>query len=141
MDVGDSRIGFAVNKAGLTLAIPSGYILRTKLKEDVGKVLKQAVEKGASEIVVGIPLSLNGHVGPQAKKTIRFVNVLKQQTDLPITMVNEQYSTKEATQLMQRSGMTPSKNRGALDAAAAAVILQDYLDQKARLGNRRSSVG
>ena len=118
------------------MAIPSGYILRTKLKEDVGKVLKQVVEKGASEIIVGIPLSLNGHGGPQAKKTIRFVNVLKQQTDLPITMVNEQYSTKEATQLMQRSGMTPSKNRGALDAAAAAVILQDYLDQKARQGNR-----
>ncbi len=127
--MGDRRIGLAVSPGGLKTAVPAGFIERTKLKEDVKRVLEEASSRNASEIVVGIPYSLDGSTGPQAKKTLRFVNVLRQHTSLPITRVSEQHSTQEATRRMGQVKITRDMGRGDIDAASAAVILQDYLDQ------------
>ena len=127
--MGDRRIGLAVSPGGLKTAVPAGYIERTKLKEDVQKVLEEASSRGASEIIVGIPYSLDGSTGPQARKTLRFVNVLRQHTSLPVTRVSEQYSTAEATKRMGQATNIRDLARGEIDAAAATVILQDYLDQ------------
>jgi len=113
------------------MAVPAGYIERTKLEEDVQRVLEEVSSRGVAEIVVGVPYSLDGSVGPQARKTVRFVNVLRQRTKLPITKVNEQYSTSEATRQMGKAGKVRGRAKGDIDAAAAAVILQDYLDQTA----------
>ncbi len=127
--MGDRRIGLAVSPGNLRTAVPAGYIERTKLKEDVQRVLEEASSRGTEEIVVGIPYSLDGSAGPQARKTLRFVNVLRQHTSLPITRVSEQYSTQEATRQMGQATNVRDLARGNIDAAAAAVILQGYLDQ------------
>ena len=111
------------------MAVPAGYIERTKLEEDVQRVLEEASSRGVVEIVVGVPYSLDGSVGPQARKTMRLVNVLRQRTKLPIIKVNEQYSTSEATRQMGQARKIRDWGKGDIDAAAAAVILQDYLDQ------------
>ena len=113
------------------MAVPAGYIERIKLKQDVQRVLEEAYSRDAVEIVVGIPYSLDGNTGPQARKTLRFVNVLRQHTSLPITRVSEQYSTSEATRQMGRGTKIRDVAKGDIDAAAATVILQDYLDQRA----------
>ena len=113
------------------MAVPAGYIERTKLKEDVQRVLGEASSRDALEIVVGIPYSLDGSVGPQARKTLRFVNVLRQRTGLPIAQVSEQYSTSEATRQMGQARKIRDWDKGDIDAAAAVVILQEYLDQRA----------
>lgn len=130
--MGDRRIGLAVSPGNLRTAVPAGYIERTKLKEDVQRVLEEATSRGASEIVVGIPYSLDGSAGPQAKKTLRFVNVLRQHTSLPVTRVSEQYSTAEASRRMGQARKIGDLDKGDIDASAATVILQDYLDQTAR---------
>ena len=111
------------------MAVPAGYIERSKLKEDVQRVLEEASSRGAVEIVVGIPYSLDGSAGPQARKTLRFVNVLRQHTSLPIARISEQYSTSEATRQMGQATKIRDLTKGDIDASAAAVILQDYLEQ------------
>ncbi len=113
-------------------AVPAGYIQRSKLKEDIGQVLKEAFARSVSEIVVGIPYAPDGGMGLQARKTLRFINALRRQISLPITQVGEEYSTAEATRQMGPVGRIRSKSKGDIDAASATVILQDYLDQKAR---------
>ena len=111
------------------LAVPLGCVERSRLQEDVARVIDHAQERQVEEIVVGMPLSLNGQVGPQAKKVQRFVKALKAKTDLPIETMDERYSTVEAQRLLQQSGRKPSRHKGQVDAAAATVILQDYLDR------------
>ena len=111
------------------LAVPLGYVERSRFQEDIARVLDHARERQVEEIVVGMPLSLDGHVGPQAKKVQGFIKALKAKSDLPIETVDERYSTVEAQRLLQQAGRKPSRHKGQVDAAAATVILQDYLDR------------
>ena len=128
LDVGDRRIGLAVSDPGNLIATPLGAILRTRRGHDIDVVLAHAGERQADRVVVGMPLSLNGRVGPQARKVGNFVAALRRRTSLPIHTVDERFSTAEAERLLRQAGVEPSRNREKVDAAAAAVILQEYLD-------------
>lgn len=79
-------------------------------------------------MLVGIPLSLNGAVGPQAKRVEGFLRALRRETDLPVDTIDERFSTAEAERLLRQAGRQPSRHKGEVDAAAAAVILQEYLN-------------
>ena len=127
--MGERRIGLAISDAGGLLAVPLGFIERTRLRQDIDRVLAHAREREAESVVVGIPLSLNGKVGPQAKRVQAFIKALRRSTDLPVDTMDERFSTAEAEGLMRRFGRQPSRHRGDVDAAAAAVILQGYLDR------------
>ena len=129
LDVGDRRIGLAVSDPGNLLASPLGAIRRTRRGSDVDAVLVHARERHADRVVVGLPLSLNGRVGPQARKVANFIEALRRRTDLPIHSVDERFSTAEAERLLRQAGVEPSREREKVDAAAAAVILQEYLDR------------
>ena len=129
LDLGERRIGLAISDPGGTLATPLGFIQRTRLRNDIARVLEQAGEWQADGILVGLPLSLNGRVGPQAKRVQGFIRSLKAMTPLPVDTMDERFSTAEAERLMRQAGREPSRRKGELDAAAATVILQDYLDQ------------
>jgi len=128
LDVGERRIGLAIGGPGGILATPLGFIERTGLQRDIGRVLELAESRQAQGIVVGMPLSLNGRVGPQAKKVQGFLKALAARTDLPVETMDERYSTAEAQRVLHLAGRRPSRNKGELDAAAATVILQEYLD-------------
>ena len=131
LDVGERRIGLAVSDLGGAMATPAGFIQRTRLSHDIARVLEAASEKQAEGIVVGVPLSLNGTVGPQAKRVRSFIRALRRETDLFLDTVDERFSTAEAERLMRQAGRSPSRHKGDVDAAAAAVMLQEYLDRKA----------
>ena len=131
LDVGERRIGLAVSDLGGAMATPAGFIQRTRLSHDIARVLEAASEKQAEGIVVGVPLSLNGTVGPQAKRVRSFIRALRRETDLFLDTVDERFSTAEAERLMRQAGRSPSRHKGDVDAAAAAVMLQQYLDRKA----------
>ncbi len=109
--------------------MPIGYMERSGLKADIARVLKYASERQAEAIVVGMPISLNGKIGPQAKKVEGFLKALQRETELPIHTADERFSTAEAERLLRQSGRQPSRQRGEVDAAAAAIILQEYLDR------------
>ena len=130
LDVGERRIGLAVSDRGGMLATPMGFIERKHLPRDIAQVVGHARDSGAERIVVGMPLSLNGRVGPQAKRVEAFVKALRRGTDLPVDAVDERFSTAEAERLLRQAGRQPSRNKGEVDAAAAAVILQEYLDSR-----------
>ena len=79
-----------------------------------------------------MPISLDGKIGPQARRVATFVETLRRLTDLPIVTVDERYTTAEAERLLRLAGQKPSRNKGGADAASAAVILQEYLDTSRR---------
>ena len=135
LDLGDRRIGLAISDAGGTLATPLGYIQRTRLQVDIQRVLDHAREREADAIVAGLPISLNGSIGPQARLVEGFIEALREKTELTVDTMDERYSTAEAERLLRQAGRQPSRNKGELDAAAAAVILQAYLDRE-REANR-----
>ena len=138
--MGERRIGLAVSDEREMLATPAGVIQRTRLQRDLGLVLEHVNEKRVGAIVVGLPLTLDGKIGPQAKKVKAFVKALRRETQLAIAMEDERYSSAEAEHLLRQVGRKPSRHKGEVDAAAAAVILQGYLDgARAQSGCKEAS--
>ena len=129
LDIGERRIGLAISDPSGLMATPLGFIERTGLQRDITSVLERAQERQAEGIVVGLPLSLNGKVGPQAKKVLAFLKALRGKTDLTVDTADERFSTAEAERLLRQAGRQPSRHRGDVDAAAAAIILQEYLNE------------
>lgn len=127
LDVGERRIGVAVSDPTGTLATPHSVIRRRSKAEDFAAVARLVIELEVERVVVGLPLSLNGEVGPQARRVSRYAQALAQRLDVPVELHDERYSTITADALLAESGR---KRRVPIDAAAAAVILQDYLDSQ-----------
>jgi len=124
LDVGERRIGVAVSDPTGTLATPHSVIRRRSKAEDFAAVARLAAELGAERVVVGLPLSLDGSVGPQARRVTRYAQALARTLSVPVELYDERYSTLTADELLAEGGR---KRRTPIDAAAAAVILQDYL--------------
>ena len=128
LDVGEARIGLAVSDETGVLATPAEAIKRTDPKSDARAVIAAAERVGAGRIVVGMPVSLNGTYGPQARRVQGFRRILIEATELPVESWDERFSTVEAERRLRESGVEPSRDRARLDSAAAAIILQSFLD-------------
>jgi putative Holliday junction resolvase len=126
LDVGEKRIGVALAE-GL-LAIPLTVIDRTVEETDLERIISLVEEHKAECIVVGLPLSMNGTMGTQAEETLSFSGALAKHVDIPVDTWDERLSTVTAERLLIDSGMKREKRKGKLDAMAAAIILQAYLD-------------
>ena len=130
LDVGGKRIGVALSDPTGLLASPLTTITRSSEPEDIDSVLRLVQENGVEEIVVGLPLSLSGRAGPQAKRVTGFTERLSERAAVPVKAEDERYSTAQAERLLRQAGAKPSEDRARVDAAAAAVILQSYLDSR-----------
>ena len=128
LDVGDRRTGVALSDAVGMIAIPLTTIQAGDEDELATVAMALIEEHGAGEVVVGMPLTLAGEMGSQAKRTGHFVRHLRSQIDVPIKTVDERLSTVEATRRMREAGGRRKRPREGIDAAAAAVVLQAYLD-------------
>lgn len=127
LDVGDARIGLAGSDETGTLASPIPAVTRSDPGADVSAIARAAIAIDADLILAGLPRSLDGSVGPQARKVQGFVRLLRD-AGLMVETWDERFSTIEAERGMRASGAQPSRDRARLDSAAAAVILQGYLD-------------
>lgn len=136
LDVGERRIGVAAGDTESRIAVPVGAIDRTQTRDPFQRIVDLARERDAGCIVVGLPLSMNGRRGPQAEVTDAFVDELRQRTDLPIDLVDERLTSFEAERLIRESaprtrrGKAPRPEKGAIDAGAAVLILQSWLDRR-----------
>ena len=130
LDVGESRIGVAVSDPTGTITSPLTAIQRVSMEDDLKAVTRLAGEHEAEAIVVGLPISLNGRMGPQARRTQEFIRSLSSQSPVPVHSQDERFSTVEAERLLRDAGRAPSRDKGLRDSAAACVILQAYLDAK-----------
>ncbi|HET9955507.1 MAG TPA: Holliday junction resolvase RuvX [Polyangiaceae bacterium] len=129
LDFGTVRIGLAVaDELGL-LAHPRPHLNGADL-EGAFKQLEALVEaEGIELFVVGLPRSLDGKEGPAAKRARVFAKRLKGRTKARVVLVDEWLSTKEATQRLREQGLDSRAQRSRVDSAAAAVLLQSYLDR------------
>ena len=126
LDVGEKRIGVALAE-GL-LAIPLTVIDRRVEETDMELIMALVEEYKAERIVVGLPHLMNGDIGTQAEETLSFSGALAEHVDIPVDTWDERLSTVTAERLLIDTGMKRKKRKGKIDAMAAAIILQAYLD-------------
>jgi putative Holliday junction resolvase len=125
LDVGERRIGLAISDEEGMLATPLGVLERRSFAEDVARLATIVREQRAERLVVGLPRTLAGEIGPQARRVLRWAERMGRALGLPLEYWDERFSTLEAA---ERLAHRRPRRRPPLDAAAAAVILQDYLD-------------
>jgi putative Holliday junction resolvase len=134
MDVGRTRIGLAISDPSQTLARPLTTLVvaaDTAVDVVVQAIARLAAEDdGLERVVVGLPVRLNGEPNEQTRSVERFVAVLKTRTGLPIEVEDERLTSREAESRLALRERDWRKRKTQLDAAAAAIILQDYLDRR-----------
>lgn len=134
IDLGARRIGVAVSDATGTLASPLDVLERGADQADDHQRLRQLVaDLGAEQVVVGLPLSLDGRAGPAAQAVADEVKALALVVGVPVETIDERLSTKSAASALRTAGRPARAQRGVIDRAAAAVILQAWL------GTRKAS--
>ncbi|NQU31396.1 MAG: Holliday junction resolvase RuvX [Anaerolineae bacterium] len=128
VDPGQKNIGLALSDETATIANPLTIIKHIKREIDAAQVATIATEKEAELIVIGQSLDENGKPNFEGRRSARFAKALRTQTDLPIKLWDESYSTQYARQARIQMGLSRKKRSGHLDDIAATVILQSYLD-------------
>jgi putative Holliday junction resolvase len=126
VDLGTKRTGFAVSDPGgkMALALPT---LEDVTPADVARVVS---EQEAEEVVVGLPLNMNGTEGPAARRTLDFVEELRLHVAVPVATWDERLSTAEGEARLREAGLSRKERRKRSDVAAAVVILDSYLRRK-----------
>lgn len=127
VDPGEKRIGLAISDPTGMISRPYSVIRHESREKDSEKILKIAQNESVEMIVVGWALNSEGEVGPQARKSKRFADVLRERIGLPVLMWDESGTTREAIQSRIDLGISRKKRRGHLDDLAASILLQDFL--------------
>ena len=141
LDYGRARIGMALANAEAGLAQPLGTLDRINRNEDMRRLRELVREHGVRQIVVGLPLRLDGTRGDMAEEAARFGQRVHKQLGLPVEMVDERLTSWEAERLLEETQgrvihTASSKKRKkenakpGVDALAAALILKEYLDRR-----------
>jgi putative transcription antitermination factor YqgF len=125
VDYGSARTGVAVSDPTGTLARPIGVIERAGTQAGLESLVELIASEGAERVVVGMPLTLRGEVGEQARETERFVDQLRQAVDVPVEGFDERFTTDLAEQDPGNRNLPP-------DARAAAHLLTSYLAWSSR---------
>lgn len=134
VDYGDRRTGLAISDISGFLASGIGYIRESGMKNTAIRVAKEAKERGATGIVVGLPKNMDGTEGFRADAVKAFVELLKGECDLPIYLFDERLSTMEAHTLLSLTGTHGQKRKERVDTLSAQIILQDFMDRERNKG-------
>src|SRR5712692_9466914 len=140
LDYGRARIGVAIADTDSQLARPLLTLERLNRNEDMRRLRELAREHSVRQIVVGLPLRLDGTRGEMAEEATRFAARLRKQLGLPVDMLDERLTSWEAERLLEEqsgrvlhdakhSAAERGSGRASVDAVAAAVILKEYLEQ------------
>ena len=127
LDVGEKRIGVAICDETRTLARPLLTLKRASKKEDFARLDAICREQQIEKIIVGLPKTLRNEEGPQAQRVRRYAIELQAALNLPIDFWDERYSSVDAQERLTTSSRK-ARVKGDIDSAAAAIILQEYLD-------------
>jgi putative Holliday junction resolvase len=127
LDVGDRRIGVAISDPTGLVVRPLNVLRRTSNLADGDAIARLVAENQVEQLVVGLPLAGDNSIGEQARKTLAFVRFLRKRLTIPIATWDERYSTQDAQREMIAQGRRRARRRELLDAAAAAVLLDEWL--------------
>ena len=128
LDVGERRIGVAVSDG--MVASTAGVIYRKGTERDLEAIRNLVQRHEAGRVVVGLPLSLSGEIGPQARVTLEFVDALREALAVPVETFDERYTSADAEATLRAQGVKVRKIRERVDEVAAATILQGWLEAR-----------
>jgi putative Holliday junction resolvase len=128
LDPGAERVGVAISDPTATIATPLTVISRRPHSKFLLEIASLVAQHQPERLVVGLPLTLDGRKGPSAQRALAIASELKKVISIPITTVNESYTTLEALDILQENGITSQKVREKkVDSLSAALILERYL--------------
>ncbi len=130
VDYGDVRTGFAISDRTEFLASPIGTVEERNAARLAKKAADTAAEYGAGEIIVGLPINMNGTEGPRAEKCREFAELLKTHTDIPVRMWDERSTTVTAHNILNQTNVRGKARKAVVDTVAATVILEGYLEYR-----------
>jgi putative holliday junction resolvase len=135
VDVGSVRVGLAASDPSGLLATPVETLARdARGGTDLGRMGAVVAERGAVEVLVGLPRSLSGREGPAAEAARAYARRLAARLDVPVRLVDERLSTVAAHRSLRSSGVKGRKQRAVVDQVAAVVLLQAALDTERSTG-------
>jgi putative Holliday junction resolvase len=132
LDLGSKNIGVAISdELGIT-ARALETIRRSRVDRDIACLRSLVEDLAAEAVVVGLPLRMDGTVGPAARTTLKFVELLRSNLPVPVLTQDERLTSYEAEQMMIERGFTRRQRRARSDGLAATIILRDYLSRTER---------
>lgn len=136
LDVGSKTVGVAVSDDFGWTAQPVTTIRRKGIDSDFKEIADLIDEYNITEIVIGLPKSLDGSLGKSAQKVMAFADHLKNNLNVPISFWDERMSTKVVTRTLIEADVSRKKRKQVIDKLAASYILQGYLDFKVNQGDK-----
>ena len=130
VDHGEKRIGLALSDPTATIASPLTIIKHTTRLMDAAQVANIASENEVGLIIVGQSFDEEGNPNLAGRRAANFVEVLKEQTDIPIELVDESFSTNDAQRTVIEMGVSRKQRKGHHDSLAAVMILRSYIESK-----------
>lgn len=138
LDVGRKRIGVAgCDRTGL-IATGLTTIERQSFAEDIARLQQIVKEREAQVLVVGLPYSMNGTLGFQAKQVQKFAQRAAKALQLPLEYVDERLTSFQAEEMLKAEKKSPSRDKSVIDRIAAAIILQQWLDERPKRAQHHS---
>jgi putative Holliday junction resolvase len=128
LDVGDRRIGIAISDPLGITAQRLTMLHRGDVASDIDRIATLSREHEAQDVVVGLPLTMQGTIGEQAKRVLEFVEALKERLDCPIHLVDERLTTVQGERALITMDTSRKRRKQLIDQIAAQLILQTYLD-------------
>jgi len=130
LDVGSKRIGVAGCDGTGLIATGLTTIKRTSFEQDVSQFRELVEQRDVQVLVVGLPYSMNGTLGFQARQVQKYARRLSAALQLPVEYMDERLTSFEAEQLLHAEKLSPSRHKALIDRKAAAIILQQWLDTR-----------
>jgi len=131
IDLGSKRIGVAISDSDGTVATPITTLTRTRQRADDHRAIAGLVAEWEAEIVVvGVPYSLDGSIGPAAEAVLEEIAVLIEVLVVPVETIDERFTTVTASQRLREQGVRGARRTAVVDQAAASVLLQSWLDAR-----------
>jgi putative Holliday junction resolvase len=133
IDLGSRRIGLAISDPEERVALPAGTLASRGRAADLAALRALVAERGVRQVVVGLPLHMNGRAGPEAEAARAFAAALARETGLPVETLDERWTTVEAERTLRETGRRGRKRtRGAADTLAATLLLRTFLERRGR---------
>jgi putative Holliday junction resolvase len=131
LDLGSKRIGVAVSDSSETIASPVTVIQRaSRRSEDHANIRRVADDEEAELIVIGLPITMSGEIGPAARAVTEESQAIASATGRPIELFDERMTTVTADRALKEASLSASARRQFVDKVAAAVMLQTWLDRR-----------
>lgn len=130
IDYGDARIGLAVSDPMGLLAGDAWTLKEWDMERAAAAISDEAKGREVGLLVLGYPKNMDGNLGPRAEKTLEFKALLEEKSGLEVVLCDERRTTIDAHRILHESGKKMKKHRQTVDAVAAALILETYLNSQ-----------